>query len=145
MSTDSVVVTRDGQGWAVAVADIRRMQVQTGSRRNGGRGAGIGAGVGLVAQGPDVSPGRMVPAIDIVISQYVDCPAMPAYDYQCPDCGNAFTLRLSISAYTAGVKVECPACGSAPATRRLGAVNVLGGSRAGGTSPSSGCGSTGFT
>jgi putative FmdB family regulatory protein len=70
---------------------------------------------------------------------------MPAYDYQCQDCGNAFTLRLSISAYGAGVKAECPACSSGHTTRRLGAVNVLGGSRAGGGTPGAGCGSSGFT
>jgi putative FmdB family regulatory protein len=71
--------------------------------------------------------------------------AMPAYDYQCQDCGNGFTLRWSISAYTAGVNAECPACGSDHVTRRLGAVNVLGGSRAGGSAPATGCGSSGFT
>jgi putative FmdB family regulatory protein len=70
---------------------------------------------------------------------------MPAYDYQCQDCANPFTVRLSISAYSGGAKVECPACGSSRATRRLGTVNVLGGSRGGGTSPSTGCGSSGFT
>jgi putative FmdB family regulatory protein len=70
---------------------------------------------------------------------------MPAYDYQCQDCGNHFTLRFSISAYSAGVPAHCPACGSANTARRLGAVNVLGGSRGGSGAPASGCGSGGFT
>jgi putative FmdB family regulatory protein len=69
---------------------------------------------------------------------------VPAYDYQCQDCESVFTLRLSISAYTAGVKPQCPTCGSGRATRRLGAVNVLGDSRTGGAS-AGGCGNGGFT
>jgi putative FmdB family regulatory protein len=68
---------------------------------------------------------------------------MPNYEYRCQTCGNQFTLRLSMSAYAAGVKVECPACAS-PASRVFGTVNVLGGSRAGGCD-SPGCGSGGFT
>lgn len=70
---------------------------------------------------------------------------MPSYDYQCAVCGNVFTLRLSISAYKAGLKMECPACGSPGATRRFGTVNVLGGSRGGASTSSPCCGSDGFT
>jgi putative FmdB family regulatory protein len=69
---------------------------------------------------------------------------MPAYDYLCQDCGSRFTLRLSISAYTAGPRASCPECGSSTTTRRLGAVNVLGSRPDAGCSPATGCG-TGFT
>jgi putative FmdB family regulatory protein len=70
---------------------------------------------------------------------------MPAYDYQCEDCGAPFTLRMSISAYKAGIHATCPNCGSSQTARRIGAVSYLGGRGSGGADGSAGCGSRGFT
>ncbi|KPK08828.1 MAG: hypothetical protein AMS20_01445 [Gemmatimonas sp. SG8_28] len=70
---------------------------------------------------------------------------MPAYDYSCQDCGNRFEIRMSISAYSEGVRPPCSACGSEQVARAFGAVNVLTGGRSssGGFSPS--CGPGAFT
>ena len=75
---------------------------------------------------------------------------MPRYDFVCQDCGSAFELRLSMSAYDSGEGRECPSCGSARAERSFTAVNVIAGGGGGGmgtTSNSSGgsCGFGGFT
>ena len=69
---------------------------------------------------------------------------MPAYDYRCDDCGEEFTVRLSISAYSAGATMACARCGSAHTTRQLGTVAVLSGGRTGGGASANGCAS-GFT
>jgi len=70
---------------------------------------------------------------------------VPRYDYACNDCGETFTIRASISEYSEGLKPRCPACESANAERSFGAINVLTGSRAGGSSSIGSCGTGGFT
>jgi putative FmdB family regulatory protein len=70
---------------------------------------------------------------------------MPSYDYVCLDCGHHFAIRVSIAAYSEGVHPACAACGSAEVERRLSVLNVLTGSRGGGSSSAAGCGSSGFT
>jgi putative FmdB family regulatory protein len=70
---------------------------------------------------------------------------MPSYDYRCRDCGQTFTIRLSMAAYAEGVHPPCAACGSANVERSFSALNVLTGSRGGGGSSPAGCGSRGFT
>ena len=71
---------------------------------------------------------------------------MPTYDYVCQDCGQRFDVRLSIAAYSEGVKPACTGCGSSNAVRSFGAVNVLTGSRSsGGGTSGAGCGPGGFT
>lgn len=68
---------------------------------------------------------------------------MPAYDYQCQDCGERFEVRMSIAAYSTATTPACEACGSTHVARAFTAVNVLTGGR-GGASSSPSCGSSGF-
>ena len=72
---------------------------------------------------------------------------MPSYDFVCKDCGAAFEVRLSMSAYSAGEGRSCPQCGSRQVDRAFTAVNVIAGSRSGsrGLSGGGGCGTGGFT
>ena len=74
---------------------------------------------------------------------------MPAYDYVCLDCGAKFEVRMSMSAYSSGDKPPCEQCGSANVGRAFTTVNVLTGSRGGGSGASfsagSSCGSGGFS
>ena len=50
---------------------------------------------------------------------------MPTYDYTCQDCGVRFEVRMSISAYSEGVKPQCEKCGSEHVVRAFTAVNVV--------------------
>lgn len=68
---------------------------------------------------------------------------MPAYDYQCQDCGERFEVRMSIAAYSTATTPACEACGSTHVARAFTAVNVLTGGRRGASSSPS-CGSSGF-
>lgn len=72
---------------------------------------------------------------------------VPAYEYDCQECGERFEVRMSIAAYSEGPKVACGFCGSTKVTRAFTAVNVLTGSRTGGApAPSGGgCGHSGFS
>ncbi len=70
---------------------------------------------------------------------------MPAYDYVCEECGAKFEVRMSMSAYSEGVKPPCEACGSKQVARAFTSVNVLTGGRGGGVSSAASCGSGGFT
>ena len=69
---------------------------------------------------------------------------MPRYDYVCQDCGEAFEIRASMSAYSEGLSPECPKCGSQDTARVFGSVNVLTGGSSG-TKSAGGCGSSPFT
>jgi putative FmdB family regulatory protein len=69
---------------------------------------------------------------------------MPSYDYVCRDCDRPFTLRLSMAAYSEGVRPVCTECGSANVERSFSRVNVLTGTRGGG-STAAGCGPGAFT
>jgi putative FmdB family regulatory protein len=69
---------------------------------------------------------------------------MPAYDYRCQDCGTAFEVRMSISAYSNGEHPPCSNCGSTEVARTFGAVNVLTGGRSG-SSLGPSCGPGAFT
>jgi putative FmdB family regulatory protein len=70
---------------------------------------------------------------------------MPRYDYICRDCGEPFTLRVSMAAYSAGVHPACSACGSTMVERSFSTVSVLTSSRGGSRPSGTDCGSTGFT
>ncbi|MDH4044842.1 MAG: zinc ribbon domain-containing protein [Gemmatimonadota bacterium] len=67
---------------------------------------------------------------------------MPTYTYRCQDCGSAFERRMSISAYSSETTVPCPKCASERTERSFGTVNVLTGSRAGGSAAA--CAPSGF-
>lgn len=69
---------------------------------------------------------------------------MPSYDYVCRDCGRPFTLRLSMAAYSEGVRPACAECGSANVERSFSRVNVLTSARGGGSAAPS-CGPGAFT
>ncbi len=78
---------------------------------------------------------------------------MPSYEFTCQDCGAAFEVRLSMSAYASGEGRVCSRCGSTRVERAYTTVNVLIGGRSpsdgswsgGGSCGSGGCGSGGFT
>ena len=70
---------------------------------------------------------------------------MPAYDYRCQDCGTAFEVRMSISAYSEGDQPPCGSCGSKNVARTFGSVNVMTAGRSGGGSFGSACGPGAFT
>ncbi len=71
---------------------------------------------------------------------------MPSYDFFCQDCGAAFEVRLSMSAYAGGEGRLCPDCGSKRVERAFTTVNVIAGSHSGGGARSGGgCGHGGFT
>jgi putative FmdB family regulatory protein len=44
---------------------------------------------------------------------------MPAYDYVCKDCGNDFTVFLSLKELDAKPKITCPRCDSDHVERKL--------------------------
>jgi len=44
---------------------------------------------------------------------------MPAYEYACKDCGNAFTVFLSIKEFEAHPKIRCPHCESDHVERKI--------------------------
>lgn len=69
---------------------------------------------------------------------------MPRYEYVCQDCGEAFEIRASMSAYSEGLSPQCPKCGSQDVARVFGSVNVLTGGSPG-AKPAGGCESSGFT
>jgi putative FmdB family regulatory protein len=71
---------------------------------------------------------------------------VPAYDYVCESCGTRFEVRMSMSAYSEGVKPPCEACGSTQVSRAFTSVTVLTGGRAGsGVAGGSSCGGGGFS
>jgi putative FmdB family regulatory protein len=72
---------------------------------------------------------------------------MPSYEFVCRECGAAFEVRLSMSAYEAGEGRRCPECGTDRVERAFTAVNVIAGGRSG-SGPSAGgacCRGSGFT
>jgi putative FmdB family regulatory protein len=44
---------------------------------------------------------------------------MPAYEYACKDCGNAFAVFLSIKEFEAHPKIRCPHCESDHVERKI--------------------------
>jgi putative FmdB family regulatory protein len=70
---------------------------------------------------------------------------MPSYDYVCRECGERFAIRLSIAAYSSGVRPTCAACGSTAVERSYSPPNVLTGSRGGAGSSASACAPSGFS
>lgn len=46
---------------------------------------------------------------------------MPAYEYECLDCVQEFTVFLSIKEFEANPKVLCPHCGSDNVKRKISA------------------------
>jgi putative FmdB family regulatory protein len=44
---------------------------------------------------------------------------MPAYEYDCKDCGKEFTVFLSIKEFEAKPKVKCPHCQSDNVRKKL--------------------------
>ena len=63
---------------------------------------------------------------------------MPAYDYVCQDCGQAFEKRITMDQYAQGVGATCPDCGSGKAVRTFSPPNVV--TRGGVPGPTFGCG-----
>ena len=49
---------------------------------------------------------------------------MPAYTYQCQDCGKRFTVRMSYAEYGQR-EVRCPACGSLNLRRIIGRIRMV--------------------
>ncbi len=49
---------------------------------------------------------------------------MPAYTYQCQDCGQRFTVRMSYAEYGQR-EVRCPACGGRHLRRVIGRVRMV--------------------
>ncbi len=45
--------------------------------------------------------------------------AIPRYDYQCKECGEAFEVRATIQDKEAGLVVACPMCGSREVRQKL--------------------------
>lgn len=71
---------------------------------------------------------------------------MPTYDFRCSDCHAPFERRLSMSAYGRGEGRTCPECGSSEVERAYTSVNVIAGSRSGGSGGGGACcGPSGFT
>ena len=62
--------------------------------------------------------------------------------YVCEDCGEAFEIRASISAYSEGLNPTCTACESTKVARTFESVTVLTSSRSG-TASGSSCPSSG--
>ncbi len=46
---------------------------------------------------------------------------MPAYEYECKDCGQEFTIFLSLEEYEARQRHKCPRCESDHVERKFGA------------------------
>ena len=46
---------------------------------------------------------------------------MPAYEYECLDCGREFTVFLSLQEFESGPRVKCPHCQSDHVRRKFGA------------------------
>lgn len=44
---------------------------------------------------------------------------MPAYEYACKDCGNEFTVFLSIKDYESRPKIACPRCQSDKVQKKI--------------------------
>jgi putative FmdB family regulatory protein len=44
---------------------------------------------------------------------------MPAYEYDCKDCGKEFTVFLSIREFEAKPKIKCPHCESDNVQKKL--------------------------
>lgn len=64
---------------------------------------------------------------------------MPTYEYRCTDCENDFALEASVAEYENGLDEDCPECGSAETSRRLGSVMISMGDGASGDAPQGGC------
>ena len=45
---------------------------------------------------------------------------MPAYEYECLDCGKEFSVFLSLKEFDAAPKIVCPHCGSDHVRRKMG-------------------------
>lgn len=57
------------------------------------------------------------------------------YEYRCDDCGALMEIRATMAEKARGLRVTCPACGSARATQVFTSVNVFTRSAAGGDAP----------
>jgi putative FmdB family regulatory protein len=71
--------------------------------------------------------------------------SVPSYDYRCLTCGTPFTVRMSMSAYSAGAAPPCPACESNSVERTYATVNVLTAARGGSSIASCGPVGSGFS
>ena len=49
---------------------------------------------------------------------------MPSYEYRCVDCGQEFTVFLSLQEFDAHPRLGCPHCGSDHVERKFGAFSV---------------------
>mgnify|MGYP001822342084 CR=1 FL=1 len=71
---------------------------------------------------------------------------MPRYDYRCGSCGQPFEVKMSMSEYSSGPEVRCPACGANEAERAFTSVGVITGGRSSGSAfGGTSCGTSGFT
>ncbi len=57
---------------------------------------------------------------------------MPLYDFDCPNCGQSFEKRVSMSQND---DVVCPNCGSERVTRKMGTFAIRGQSSARSSAP----------
>jgi putative FmdB family regulatory protein len=55
--------------------------------------------------------------------------AVPLYDYQCKDCGEAFEVRATIKEKEVGLVLACPKCGSPEARQMLTFASMLHGGK----------------
>jgi putative FmdB family regulatory protein len=46
--------------------------------------------------------------------------AVPAYEYECIDCGQEFTAFLPLEEFEANPRPKCPRCGSDHVRRKFG-------------------------
>lgn len=46
---------------------------------------------------------------------------MPAYEYECLDCGQEFTVFLSLQEFESAPRLRCPRCESDHVRRKFGA------------------------
>ncbi|BCV20866.1 FmdB family zinc ribbon protein [Moorella sp. Hama-1] len=54
---------------------------------------------------------------------------MPTYDFRCQECGERFTVKMSLKEKD---KATCPACGSQKLQQLFTGITILGGSSGGG-------------
>lgn len=57
------------------------------------------------------------------------------YEYRCDRCGKVYDVRATVAEKSRGLKLECPACGSAQATQVYTSMTVLTRSGGGGVPP----------
>lgn len=68
------------------------------------------------------------------------------YEYRCRECGEVFDVTASVAQKEAGLRPECPSCGSKKAAQVFGAIGILtaaGTASAGGLGGLPGCGAGG--